>query len=332
MKLKLILRNNTWYVYGYVSGKRVRESTGIARANKSAAELYLSKKISMLGGTVTTSNTFEAAANNYLTRKEGVGENDKVLIRRQSKFFGKIELDSMTPLDIQEYANVTHKNNKASTMKRDLNILKAILNRACDLGMMIKVPKVVMPTVVNDARDRNLLPHEKKAYLNELKGDEIGIFTFILYTGVRAGEVRKLQRHNLFTDHFTIQTSYKGKNGKKNVRTVNIPLKLQALLSSMTLPKSGYVFVHTDKSAGRYIGKPFSSVWLRKRNDRICKKLGIKDYRVHDHRHTYGTELKRLGTAETTIADLMGHSNLNMVRRYTKLTQKEHADIVNKLS
>ena len=206
MKLKLILRNNTWYVYGYVSGKRVRESTGIARANKSAAELYLSKKISMLGGTVTTSNTFEAAANNYLTRKEGVGENDKVLIRRQSKFFGKIELDSMTPLDIQEYANVTHKNNKASTMKRDLNILKAILNRACDLGMMIKVPKVVMPTVVDDARDRNLLPHEKKAYLNELKGDEIGIFTFILYTGVRAGEVRKLQRHNLFADHFTIQT------------------------------------------------------------------------------------------------------------------------------
>ena len=48
MKLELKLRNNTWYIYGYVSGERVRESTGIARANKSAADLYLAKKISML--------------------------------------------------------------------------------------------------------------------------------------------------------------------------------------------------------------------------------------------------------------------------------------------
>ncbi len=332
MKLELKLRNNTWYVYGYVGSKRIRESTGCAKANKSAAETYLKKKVSMLGGTVTATNTFEAAANNYLARKEGVGESDKILVRRQKNHFGNIELDSMTPLDIQHYTDITHKNNKPATMKRDLNILKAILNRACDLGMMIKVPKIIMPTLVDDERDRNLLPHEKKAYLNELKGDEIGIFTFILYTGVRAGEVRKLQRHNLFTDHFIVQTSYKGKNGKRNVRTVNIPLKLQALLSSMTLPTSGYVFVHTEKSAGRYIGKPFSSKWLRQRNNRICKKLGIKDYRVHDHRHTYGTELKRLGTQDTTVADLMGHSNLNMVRRYTKLTQKEHADIVNKLS
>lgn len=274
-------------------------------------------------------NQFNDAIKHYIN--EDMSDTDKILIRRQSKHLGKKDLDSINSLDIKRYVNRIHKHNKSSTIKRDLNIIKAVLNHACDLGLMVKIPKIIMPKV-DDARDRHLLPHEKKQYLNELQGDEIGILSFILYTGCRSGEARQLKAHNLFHDHFIIETSHKGRYGRKNKRVVNIPKKLQTILSTVKLNTSGYVFVHRDKSSHRYIGKPFSAKWLRNHNKRVCNVIGIKDYTVHDHRHTYGTELKRLGVGETTIADLMGHSNLDMVRRYTKLSRKDHQVIVDKLS
>jgi integrase len=43
---------------------------------------------------------------------------------------------------------------------------------------------------------------------------------------------------------------------------------------------------------------------------------GIEDLRVYDLRHTYGTALARAGARLDVIAALMGHSTLELTRRY----------------
>ncbi len=336
MKLELKLRSNRWYIVGNVGDKRIRESTGIQKSLRSTAEALLKKRQVELFGDVSASTlpTFRDAANNYLARPEGVGKDDQILVQRQLRYWGDTPLEDMTSMDINSYGDVIHKHNKPDTRKRDLNILKAILNRATLLGLLMKTPKIVMPKG-ESVRERNLLPKEKKAYLGELRDDEIGILNFIIYTGCRLSEALNLKVKDLDLVKNEVKLSNnKGRHGGRQTRTVNIPLKLRLVLDSMIISTdpNDYVFVHRHSSAGRYIGARLGVRWVRKRHDKICHKLCLKDYRIHDHRHTYGTELTRLGVPETKIADLLGHSNLDMVRRYTKLAQKEYGAYVNKLS
>ena len=82
-------------------------------------------------------NQFNDAIKHYIN--EDMSDTDKILIRRQSKHLGKKDLDSINSLDIKRYVNRIHKHNKSSTIKRDLNIIKAVLNHACDLGLMLSL-------------------------------------------------------------------------------------------------------------------------------------------------------------------------------------------------
>jgi len=44
-----------------------------------------------------------------------------------------------------------------------------------------------------------------------------------------------------------------------------------------------------------------------------CKALGIEDYRIHDHRHSYAVRAARAGTPAELIARQLGHANAILV-------------------
>jgi integrase len=48
-----------------------------------------------------------------------------------------------------------------------------------------------------------------------------------------------------------------------------------------------------------------------------CSEAGIADFHFHDLRHTFATRLGDAGCNVTTIARLLGHSNIQMSMRYT---------------
>ena len=48
--------------------------------------------------------------------------------------------------------------------------------------------------------------------------------------------------------------------------------------------------------------------------------LSLPSVRFHDLRHTAGTRLSDVGTNATTIAEILGHADLRMTRRYTQVT------------
>ncbi|MGE5825418.1 MAG: tyrosine-type recombinase/integrase [Bacteroidota bacterium] len=61
------------------------------------------------------------------------------------------------------------------------------------------------------------------------------------------------------------------------------------------------------------------------------RTAGIKSFRFHDLRHTCASYLAQNGASLLEIADVMGHRQLAMVKRYAHLTTDSKAKLVNRI-
>lgn len=62
------------------------------------------------------------------------------------------------------------------------------------------------------------------------------------------------------------------------------------------------------------------------------EKAKIADFKFHDLRHTFASYLVMAGVPLNTIRELLGHSTINMVLRYSHLTPDHKSDSMEKLS
>ena len=53
-----------------------------------------------------------------------------------------------------------------------------------------------------------------------------------------------------------------------------------------------------------------------------CKSANIHDFRVHDLRHTYCTNLLESGANLAEVMELIGHNDIRMTKRYTHVSSK----------
>jgi integrase len=101
------------------------------------------------------------------------------------------------------------------------------------------------------------------------------------------------------------------KNGERREVPINATLRaaLQGLTRRLDVP---YVF-HDPLTGRRYrdVKRSFRSA---------CRRAGIKDFRLHDCRHTFASHLVMAGADLTTVKELLGHKTLAMTLRYSHLT------------
>jgi integrase len=64
---------------------------------------------------------------------------------------------------------------------------------------------------------------------------------------------------------------------------------------------------------------------------RVCKNVGIEDFRFHDLRHTAASWLRMQGADIHTVALLLGHKDLRMTARYSHLSPAFLAEAVGRL-
>ncbi|MBU1913169.1 MAG: site-specific integrase [Candidatus Omnitrophica bacterium] len=93
------------------------------------------------------------------------------------------------------------------------------------------------------------------------------------------------------------------------------------VLRAISVPKhteSPYVFCDKD-------GKPYHDI--RKSFWTALKKSGILNFRFHDLRHTFASQLVMSGVDINTVRELLGHKDIRMTLRYSHLSQdyKRHA-------
>jgi len=197
---------------------------------------------------------------------------------------------------------------------RLLATLKHMFTKAVDWDMVeeetLKRVRKVKLLEENNRRLRYLSAEETQTLVEAFDPHLRPILVAALNTGMRKGEILSLKwDENIDLRHGFILLD-RTKNGQR--REVPINATLRAALQSLTRRlDSPYVFFDP------LTGKRYRDV---KRSFRsACRRAGIKDFRFHDCRHTFASQLVMAGADLVTVMELLGHKTLAMTLRYSHL-------------
>ncbi|MGV8922338.1 MAG: site-specific integrase [Thermomonas sp.] len=144
------------------------------------------------------------------------------------------------------------------------------------------------------------------------------VVVLALNTGMRKGELATLEWSgvNFAAELVTVRASY-SKSGEAR----HIPLNTEALEVLRGLRA-------TRKGSGAIFGsKSFTKAWKG-----VLAAAGITDFRFHDLRHTFASNLVMAGVALNTVRELLGHSDIEMTIRYAHLARSHKLEAVNRLN
>jgi integrase len=164
---------------------------------------------------------------------------------------------------------------------------------------------------MTDAEIEKLLP--------ELPAETRPIFEFCLATGLRIGNVLNLTWQQIDRQAKTISIP-KTKSGKPLVIPLN-DWAADVIKDVIRHVRSPYVFCKLNGKHYKVIHHGFKAA---------CVRAGIGKYRIHDLRHTAATRLAASGVSTTGLKDLLGHSTLAMVQRYSHMGQQALQEMSNK--
>lgn len=148
------------------------------------------------------------------------------------------------------------------------------------------------------------------------------IMRTLAMTGIRIGEL----------EYFTVEVLDKQAiqvTNKKKTREICLPDKLLKELQiycSHTGIKSGAIFQGKD-------GRPINRTTVYKMFTEMADMVGIEKTKAHPHnfRHLFALTYMENYANLFELADLLGHSNLETTRIYTRSTVKEKRQRINKL-
>jgi len=215
-----------------------------------------------------------------------------------------------------------------ATVNRYMACLSTVLTKAVkewgwmEENPMFKVTKKKEPK----GRVRFLSDPERKKLLIECQKISHELYLLVLIAlsvGARYGEIINLKWQNIDFNNkmFHFMDT---KNGED--RGVPIPsLVLSELIefSKVRNIKSDFVFISSD-------GKKL--IYFRDRFTDAVDNAGIKDFRFHDLRHTAASYLAMNNASLLDIAEILGHKTLSMVKRYSHLTKKHTADLLERMN
>jgi integrase len=272
-----------------------------------------------------------------------------------------LRLDEISAFHVERWRSARLKAGlTASTVNRDLNVLRGALSRAVEWGLLPVHPlaKVKASKTDRSGQVRYLTAAEEKRLLAALtarddkrraertranqwrrartyrRWPEYGTFTdhvtplvtTALHTGLRRGELFQLRWSDV--DLTAARLTVQG-DGAKSGQTRHIPLNVTAATTLTTWreimkPKDAdtIVFPGTDGAPLEDIKKAWAA---------LLKAAKIADFRFHDCRHHFASKLVMAGVDLNTVRELLGHSDFKMTLRYAHLAPEHKAAAVAKL-
>jgi len=327
----VFLKNGNWFIDYRANGRRIREKIG---PNKSLAEIVLKKRKveiaenKFLDIKKEQKIRFEDFADEYLevhckSNNKSWYKSDYFNLKNLKKYFAGKYLHEITPKDIEQYRAERIKEVSKSTVNRVLNCLSSLYNRAIEWGKATDNPmSKVKLFKVPDKRIRYLEKEEIDKLLSHCCEHLKPIVIVALHTGMRKGEILGLKWHDIDIKRNIIHL-YDTKNGEKREVPINEVVQ-KTIIGVFKNPESQYVFCNKD-------GKPFGNV--RKSFFTALKKAGITNFRFHDLRHTFASQLVMSGVDLNTVRELLGHKSLEMTLRCSHLSpdhKKRAVDVLAK--
>lgn len=284
------------------------------------------------------------------------GEGDFKRLQTNFKEFGKTKLSDLTPWQITKWRTKRQKDGRSiATTNRDLNMLKAALVRAVEWGFLAECPltsvkqqrvdsrpKVRFLSEVEEQRLRAALDNRaarisadratanqwrlERGYdlLPEIAGDHLKPMVILsLNTGLRRGELFNLTWNDLDLDNAMLTVQGVGsKTGE--TRHISLNSEAVAVLATWKQQSPGELVFTSPKGGGRFTN--VNNSWRQ-----LLREAQITDFRWHDMRHTFASNLVMGGTHLSIVQALLGHTDPKMTSRYSHLEPQVKAEAVESL-
>jgi integrase/recombinase XerD len=272
-------------------------------------ESYMRHKWRMNHKPSTIVNSFHAVSS-FLTFYSGLGKSQLRDIMRD---------------DIEAF--IEHEQDrglKVTTARTRLNSLWAFLRFLIEQDIINEhIVKRKIKLKVPDFLPRAIAPGDVRKLLGAIKETRArALILVLLRTGMRIGEVLRLKVRDLDIRERKIHIY----EGEKNCLGRVVYLSDDALMAlklwlRKRKPQSDYLFygLH-DKQLGYTQAR---NIFVKY----ICAAgLQDKGYMIHSLRHTFASELLNAGMRLECLQLLLGHRDIEMTRRYARLTDKSREE------
>ncbi|MGI9360720.1 MAG: tyrosine-type recombinase/integrase [Parasphingorhabdus sp.] len=202
------------------------------------------------------------------------------------------------------------------------------------LGSASPMEGVNRITKANKERVRFLDDNERKALLAACKASPneqlYPVVIFALSTGARKNEMLKLTLRDLDLER---QVAILRETKNRETRKVPIVGYLKNVLEEHLKWRAEYLDkreIKSDFLFPRSDGK--GAIDIRKAWENARDAAGIIDFRFHDLRHSAASYLAMNGASQLEIAEVLGHKTLQMVKRYSHLSEDHTRAVVEKMN
>lgn len=253
--------------------------------------------------------TFQKHADWYevtISRHKRGKEREADILAQLARTFGPLPLVDVTKAAVQDWMNTRRRTVAASTVNRELDLLKHVLASA--------VPKYLTESPIVGLRrlrplptkTATLTPKDETKLLAEVTVENRAILICALDTLMRLSDITKLKRSD---DHGKYLVVGDSKTGQYEV-----PISKRLRLALDALPKSGDLFFRRQRGS---VAQMF---------ERACIRAGIRYGRTksgitfHGLRHTGASRMVERGADLRTVMEIGGWKSLRQLSRYTHPT------------
>jgi integrase len=229
-------------------------------------------------------------------------------------------------LDIKEQRS-------ASTINRYMAVLNHAFNVAIKEWCWLEVSPMRNITKLKEPRGRvrYLTDIERMRLLDALldvcKGEKYPdlyiLVVLALSTGARKMELLTLKWKDIHLDENIIILHETKNNEIRKLPLVGKAFELLQWLNDYKISNDSYVF--TNRDPNKHLNIDYK--WQK-----IIKKINIKNFRFHDLRHSTASYLAMNGATAIEIAEILGHKSLQMVSRYSHLSQSHITNVVSNMN
>lgn len=222
-------------------------------------------------------------------------------------------LSEITPYDVEKFFQKQIKINAVSTANNYLAYIKRIFNYALEMDYVHASPVKTKLVYHDNKRTRHLDENEKSKLLEACKNSKnknlYAIVLIALDAGMRRGEIAAIEKEDITNDIITIKSeTAKSKKG----RYIPLTLRLQDLFKNLSnLKLNGDI-----KNSFHY----------------ALKCADIHNFKFHDLRHTFASDLVMKGVDIYTVSKLLGHATIDMTERYAHLAPSALKNAIDKLN
>jgi len=325
-----------WIFVTSADGKRIRRSSGTsdyaaakAIEQQAKADAWKEKEWG-----VNPPRTFLEVMLPYLRHASQQQRSYKTTLYRAKplgEHFTGLVMNDLAGKHIREYTTRRMEAGlSAATINRELAALSAAINW-CNVEFEWALPNPVKGRTMKEPEGRvrwltraevELLCRTARMQRNGALLDDF--IHLAVNTGCRKEEMLGLEWRRVdLVNKLIYLEGVHTKAGKRRSIPLNEgaldALKGRAGYRAETCPASPWVF---SRSSGERVA------CIRKGFEVACERAGIKDFVIHDLRHTCAAHLISAGVALAEVRDLLGHSTITMTERYAHLAPARVRDAV----